>query len=119
MGLFDKLGGQLGGVIGQVAAAAAPSLIAAALAKSNMGNLQGLVEKLQQSGLKDQVRSWLSNGANLPVSPDQLRAALGNDQVKQLAQHFGIPADEVLKLLSEHLPTVVDQASPNGTLQGS
>ena len=37
MGLFDKLGG----AIGQVTAAAAPALISAALAKTNLGNLQG------------------------------------------------------------------------------
>jgi uncharacterized protein YidB (DUF937 family) len=37
--------------------------------------------------------------------------------VRQLAAHFGLPLDQVLNLLSEHLPTVVDQASPNGRLQ--
>lgn len=113
MSLFDKIGGVLGGV----AAAAAPALIQAALAKSNLGDLQGLVSKLQQGGLQTQVQSWLGNGANLPVSADQLRAALGNDQVKHLAEQFGIPVDQVLNLLSTHLPAVVDQASPNGTLQ--
>ena len=29
----------------------------------------------------------------------------------------GLPVDEALKLLAQHLPGVVDQASPNGTLQ--
>lgn len=119
MGFFDKLSGQLGGAIGQVAAAAAPSLMATVLAKTNLGDLQGLVDKLQQGGLENQVQSWLGSGKNLPVSPDQLRAALGNDQVRQLAEHFGGPANEVLKLLSDHLPKIVDQASPNGTLTPS
>ena len=117
MGLLDKLSGQFGGIAGQVAAAAAPALISAALAKTNLGDLQGLVSKLQQGGLQDQVNSWLGNGTNLPVTPDQLRAALGNEQVRQLADHFGIPVDQALKLLSEHVPAVVDQASPNGVLQ--
>jgi uncharacterized protein YidB (DUF937 family) len=51
------------------------------------------------------------------VTPDQIRAALGSDQVKQIAQHLGVPADEALKMLAEHLPGVVDQASPNGKIQ--
>jgi uncharacterized protein YidB (DUF937 family) len=89
------------------------------LAKTNLGDLQGLVTKLQQGGLNDQVQSWLGNGANLPVTADQLRAALGNEQVQQIARELGLPIDGALKLLAEHLPTVVDQASPNGTLQPS
>src|SRR5476649_2669858 len=103
-------------MIGQVAAAAAPALILAALAKSNLGNLQGLVNQLQQAGMGDQVKSWLGNGANMRITPDQLKAALGSDQVKQLAAHFGLPTDTALKMLAEHLPAAVDQASPNGTL---
>jgi uncharacterized protein YidB (DUF937 family) len=113
MGLFDKLGG----VLGQVTAAAAPGLIAAALAKTNLGDLQGIVNQLQQGGMGKQVQSWLGNGSNLPITPEQLKAALGNEQVRQIAEHFGVPVDQALKLLAEHLPAAVDQASPNGTLQ--
>lgn len=117
MGLFDSIGGALKGAVGQIVAAEAPALISAVLAKTNLGDLQGLVNKLQQGGLNAQVQSWLGDGANLPVTADQIRSALGNQQIQQLAQHFGLPVDAVLKLLAEHLPSTVDQASPNGTLQ--
>jgi uncharacterized protein YidB (DUF937 family) len=116
MGLLDSIGG-LKGMFGEVEAAAAPALIQAVLAKTNLGDLQGLVNKLQAGGLGEQVQSWLGSGANLPVSADQIRAALGNDQVRQLAEHFGVPVDAALKLLAQHLPAAVDQASPNGQLQ--
>jgi uncharacterized protein YidB (DUF937 family) len=117
MGLLDGLlGGTLKNVLGQAEAAALPALLSAALAKTNLGNLQGLVNQLQQGGLGPQVQSWLGNGANVPVSADQLRAALGSEQVKQLAAHFGVPLDQALQALAQHLPTVVDQASPNGRL---
>jgi uncharacterized protein YidB (DUF937 family) len=119
MGLFDSLTGALSGSLGQAEAAAMPALISAVLAKTNLGDLQGLVTQLQQGGLGNQVQSWLGNGTNLPVSADQLRAALGSDQVRQLAQHFGVSPDDALKLLSEHLPGVVDTASPNGALPSS
>jgi uncharacterized protein YidB (DUF937 family) len=113
MGLLDSLGGSLR----DVAAAAAPGLIAEALQRTNLGNLQGIVTQLQQGGLGPQVKSWLGNGANMPVTAEQLRAALGNEQVQQLAAKFGVPTDQVLKLLADHLPAAVDQASPNGTLK--
>jgi uncharacterized protein YidB (DUF937 family) len=115
MGLFDTVKGALG----QVEAAAVPALINAALAKTNLGDLNGLLTQLQQGGLASQVQSWLGSGQNLSVTADQLRAALGNEQVRQLAQHFGLPVDQVLDLLSQHLPTVIDQASPKGTLQAA
>ena len=114
MGLLDSL---LGGTLSQVEAAAVPNLISTVLAKTNLGNLQGIVNQLQQGGLGPQVQSWLGSGANLPVTPDQLRAALGSDHVRQLAQHFGIDPDAALKLLADHLPNAVDQASPQGTLR--
>jgi uncharacterized protein YidB (DUF937 family) len=113
MGLLDSLGGSLR----NVAAAAAPVLIAEALKQTNLGDLQGIVNQLQQGGLGPQVQSWLANGANMPVTPEQLRDALGNEHVQQLAAKFGVPADQVLKLLADHLPAAVDKASPNGTLQ--
>lgn len=117
MGLLDQIGGSLKGVLASVAAGKQPALISALLAKTNLGDLQGLVTQLQQGGLGDQVKSWLSNGPNMNVTPEQLRAALNSDHVKQIAQHFGVPVDDALKMLSEYLPGIVDAASPNGTIQ--
>jgi uncharacterized protein YidB (DUF937 family) len=95
----------------------APGLISSTLAKTNFGDLRGLVDQLQKGGLDEQVKSWLSSGANLPVTAEQIRAALGNQQVRQLAEQFGLPVDATLKLLAEQLPGIVDQASLNGKLQ--
>ena len=112
MGLFGNL-------MGQVEAEAAPALISAALAKTNLGNLQGLVNQLQQGGLGNQVQSWLNGSGKIPVTAEQLQAALGDEHVQALAQHFGIPIDGVLKLLSEHLPNTVDQAAQQGTVKAA
>ena len=117
MGLFDSLSGGLKDALGQAEAAAMPALISAVLAKTNLENMQGLLDKLQQSGLGPQVASWLSDGKNMPITADQLRAALSNSQIQQLAASFGLPVDKVLASLAEHLPSVVDKLSPNGTLQ--
>jgi uncharacterized protein YidB (DUF937 family) len=113
MGLFDQLKSAAIGA----AATAAPALLSKALQQTDFGSLQGLVDHLRQGGLDQQVQSWLSNGANLPVSTEQLRAALGDEHVRQLAQQSGLPIDKILELMSQHLPDVVDQASPNGRIQ--
>ncbi len=85
MAFFDKFFD----ILGEATAAAAPALISAALAKTNMGDLKGMVDKLQQGGLGAQVQSWLGNGSNMPVTADQLRAALGDEHVDKLAEQFG------------------------------
>lgn len=117
MGLFDELGATLKTAALGTVAAAAPQLLSKLLGQTDLGGLQGLVQKLEQNGLGPQVQSWLGDGTNLPVSPDQLRAALGNEHVRQIAQQFGLPVDKVLDLLSQHLPQAVDEASPDGHLQ--
>lgn len=121
MGLLDELnlGGALKGALGQIEATAAPTLINALLAKTQLGDLNGLVTQLQQSGLGSQVQSWLGNGANQPVTADQLKAVLSNSQVQEMARHLGLPVDAALNMLAQHLPSVVDQASKNGQLQSS
>ena len=118
MGLFDQIiSGALSGALGQAEQSALPGLLGQLLGQSNLGNIGGLLQQLEQGGLGKQVASWLSNGANLPVSPDQLRAALGNEQLQQLARQAGLPVDQLLAMLSQHLPQTVDRMSPNGTLQ--
>jgi len=117
MGLFDSLSGGLKNVLEQAETAALPTLISAVLAKTSLGNMQGLLDKLQQSGLGPQVASWLGAGKNLPITADQLRAALGNEQTQQIAASFGLPIDKVFGTLAEHLPSIVDKLSPNGKLQ--
>ncbi len=104
---------------GQAESAALPSLLNAALAHTNLGNMQGLIDKLQQSGLGPQVTSWLGAGQNLPITADDLKAALGNAEVQQIAAHFGLPVDKILATVAENLPAIIDKLSPNGTLQKS
>jgi hypothetical protein len=64
MGMFDNLSGVVKGLAGQAEAAALPALLSAALAKTDLKDMQGLLDKLQQSGLGKQVSSWLGDGKN-------------------------------------------------------
>ena len=87
------------------------------LAQTQYHDLNGLVAALEKGGLGPQVQSWLGSGQNLPITADQLKAVLGNAQVQDFARHLGVPVDEMLKLLAQYLPEIVDKASPNGVLQ--
>lgn len=114
---FGNLLGDLQGVLsGNDNGRGLSGLFSDALA--DVGGYQGILAKLEQSGLGDRVDSWLSaNAGNLPVTPDEIRAALGDERLQQLAAKFGVPLDQVADLVSRHLPQAVDQASPNGVLE--
>jgi uncharacterized protein YidB (DUF937 family) len=55
-------------------------------------------------------------GTNEPVSADQVKQALGVDQVQQLANQAGVAPEELSQQVAQVLPQVVDQASPDGKL---
>ncbi len=91
-------------------------LLSQILAKTDLGSASGLLAKLEEAGLGSVVSSWLGNGQNLSINADQLRAALGNEKVQQIANAIGLPTDKILSVLAEHLPGAIDKMSPNGTL---
>ena len=119
MGLLDSVLGAAMGGQGSPAGGNAALLNAVVGLLGNdsaQGGLGGLVTKFQQSGLGDVVASWISSGQNMPVSADQLRGALGDDTLGQLARQSGGSQSDVLGQLTQLLPQVVDQLTPQGQL---
>jgi uncharacterized protein YidB (DUF937 family) len=81
------------------------------------GNLPGLVQKFKESGLDEQVSSWISKGENLPIAGEQIKKVLGNEVVAGVATKLGIAPDEAADKLAEAMPKAVDEQTPSGTLE--
>jgi uncharacterized protein YidB (DUF937 family) len=81
-----------------------------------LGGLGGLLNKLEQGGLGSQANSWVGSGQNQPVSPSQLGQALGPNIMKTLSQLTGISEDDLNKQLSQGIPVIVNNLTPNGKL---
>ena len=79
---------------------------------SGLGSLLGALEG---HGLGDLVSSWLGQGGNRPVSPDQLTHVLGSDTVAEFAKKAGIDTGMAGAALSALLPVLVDKLTPNGS----
>jgi uncharacterized protein YidB (DUF937 family) len=79
-----------------------------------MGGIDGLVKKLQQSGMGDIAESWIGTGENRNINPDQLTNALGKDQVDAVARQADIPESQGASVLSQILPAVIDKLTPDG-----
>ena len=106
MGLLDGMMNALGG---QAGVAADLEGLAGHFGGSGM---QTIVTSFEQGGLGAAVQSWVSTGANLPVTSDQLHAILGSDMVTKLSSSLGIDPSQ----LATALPGVIDHLTPGGQL---
>jgi uncharacterized protein YidB (DUF937 family) len=81
-----------------------------------MGGLADIVSKLGANGNAGQVNSWVGNGANQPIEPGQLGAALGQQTINDLAAKVGMNPQDLLNQLALVLPSLVNNLTPNGRL---
>ncbi len=112
MALIDSV---LSKITANIGGDQAQSLLKTALAQA--GGLKGLSGRFNTTGLAEVFNSWVSVGENGTIKPDQIEAVLGNQTVQQIAQKLGIDTDKVAATLSQLLPQVVDQLTPDGDLE--
>src|SRR6266853_5958837 len=99
MGMFDGL---LGGIVG----AGMVSVVSGILERH--GGLPGVVNEFEKNGLGATVKSWVGTGPNQPISPDEVRKALGPDLLQQLSEKSGLSVQDLAQKLSQVLPQAVD-----------
>ena len=118
MSLFDSvLGSVLNGATapGQAGAADLGGLAALLPLASQLlaedgplGGASGLIAKFQQAGLGEMLTSWLGNGPQAAITPEQITQVLGSDVVRQLAGQVGLDADALTSQLAPLLPGLVN-----------
>lgn len=94
----DKMSDALGGILNQV------------------GGIQGLLGKAKEMGIEKTVSSWVSTGENEPVNPDQINNLLGAETVQNVAQKLGFNVQQVLPLLAQFMPMIIDKLTPGGQI---
>lgn len=115
MGLLDQLAGQaLGAALGGGQGQGDLMKIVMSLIQNQEGGLGGLLGKFNQAGLSQQAASWVGTGANLPVSSDQVQAALGSGAIGDIAAKLGMSNGDASSALANLLPGVIDKLTPQG-----
>lgn len=93
-------------------------LLQAALAlianNGQTGGLHGLVEKFQEAGMGNVIRSWIGSGPNVALTATQMEQVLGEGHLQQIAEETGYTEHEAAEYLSEMLPDLIDQLTPSG-----
>jgi uncharacterized protein YidB (DUF937 family) len=127
MGLLDSvIGGLMGGQGGSSPMAgvlmnllgggqgAGSRLETQGVGAQGQGGLSGLLASFEQAGLGHVAQSWVGTGKNQQVTPDQLQQVFGQDRVQSMADQAGMEPQGFLAQLSQHLPSAVDQMTPQG-----
>jgi len=120
-GLGDVLGGMFGNANAQSQQGGLGSVLGGLLAGGAAGGilsggLRNLIGDMQQNGHGAAAQSWVGTGPNQSVPPNDLAKAIGYDDLDAVSSQTGMPREQVLSTLSEHLPEFVNQLTPNGRL---
>ena len=86
-------------------------------AEAGPPRLAAVVSHLADSAQPHQYRSWLDGDVSShPMTVDQVRAALGDETVDDVAVYAGSTPDDIAWQLTSVLPTLVDAFSRGGTV---
>jgi uncharacterized protein YidB (DUF937 family) len=112
MGLFDDV---MGGLASKDAQHAALYQEVGKLV-DEQGGVRGLAQNFEQKGMGGVISGWIGNGANPPISADQVTQVIGDAKVQEIAAKAGLSEDQVKAGISKLLPVMVNHLTPNGTV---
>lgn len=84
----------------------------------HMGGVDGVLEQLRSGGLNDEIGTWVAQGANQAITPDRVRAILGDSQIAHAAQQMGVTPEQISQIIAQQLPRVIDMMTPDGQNPG-
>ena len=81
-------------------------------------DLHSLLKQFSEAGsdLAKKSSSWLDDGKNQPIFPDEIQQALGQDTIKNLSSTLEVGPTEIKWALSFMVPKLIDTASRGGSL---
>ncbi|QSA98328.1 YidB family protein [Methylococcus sp. EFPC2] len=119
MGLIDSIVGQVGDALSNTDNSNQGGLlevVAGLINNPETGGLQGLINTFNEKGLGETIASWVGTGQNLPISGEQVQAALGSERVQAIAEKLGLSSADASGGLASLLPQLIDKLTPNGQL---
>jgi len=111
----DPLSSILGGLTGRSGGGTGNILLQLALSMlQQQGGLEGVLGKFRQAGMGAQADSWVGTGRNMNISPNQLEQVFGSGALNDIASKLGMPQDQAGSAISQVLPELINQLTPQG-----
>lgn len=92
------------------------SAIFAMMTDSENGGFAGFVDRFREVGLGDLIDSWISSGANTPISYEQIESAFGDETLRVLSEQVGTDYKTTVEATEYIVPHLVDELTPNGEI---
>ncbi len=81
------------------------------------GGLSGLLDKFRSAGMEDKAQSWVSSDQeNQQLTGQEVRQALGDQEVDRIARESGSSPDETADGLASLIPETVNDLTPDGNI---
>ena len=81
------------------------------------GGLGDLLNSFKSAGQGDVADSWVTPGVPTQgLMPEQVRQAIGEENLTELSQRTGLSTDELLRRLATAIPQTVDTLTPGGQM---
>ena len=110
---IDKLGSDGSGLDSGAVTSALGGLLAGSDGKLDLGDL---VEKFSGGDLLSLAQSWLGDGANSSISPQQIASVLGQSNIAEFASKLGLGEGAAGDGLAKMIPDLIDGNSKGGSL---
>lgn len=78
------------------------------------GGLDGVLDRFRQSGMAEQVESWISTGPNLGITSEQVQEIFGAEAIGGVASKLGVSVGQAGTALAQFIPEMVNRLTPDG-----
>jgi uncharacterized protein YidB (DUF937 family) len=81
------------------------------------GGLGDLLGSFRNAGHAETADSWITPGVPTQgLRPDQVEAAIGDEDLAELSQRTGLSRSELIERLAKVIPSAVDDLTPEGRM---
>lgn len=114
MGLLDSIMGMLGKGGGKDVMSQLATMLTGK-GGDGMG-LSRLLDQFKGAGMGDKAESWVSNGENQSLDPDEVEKAIGSERLAKMSKQTGESVGALKTDLSKMIPGAVNKLTPDGKM---
>ena len=82
-------------------------------------DISSIVSSLNAGGLMSLASSWLGDGDNEEIAPEQVTDIFGSEKISEFAGKLGLDEGSAISGLTGAIPAIMDKASSGGNLLDS
>ncbi|MEO6588268.1 MAG: YidB family protein, partial [Pyrinomonadaceae bacterium] len=111
--IINSVGEKFG--LGDKAGAFVSALLALMTDREN-GGFTGFINRFRKVGLGDLADSWISSGANTPISYEQVESAFGEGTLHDISEQTGVDYKTTVDATGYIVPHIIDDLTPDGEI---